>query len=141
VLRIEHWAPYPDTSHFRNHLLSPFLRKFPFLIEIFYWALTYWPYQLLRAASAKYISSNQARKSAIEETAGVNAERILNIEKWLGIGFEQSFQQFVLTECKKWVMNVMCASYLAHICVGILFLGYGYTYAASPLFLYTSADL
>jgi hypothetical protein len=58
----------------------------------------------------------------------------LDIEKWLGIAFEQRFQHFVLNSCKEWVMDAMCGFYLAHICVGILFLGYAYTYV-SPLIL------
>ncbi|KAH8773065.1 PAP2 superfamily-domain-containing protein [Hyaloscypha finlandica] len=128
TFRIKHWASYPETSRFRTGLLSRFFRKFPFILEILYWACTYWPYQLLRAASAKYISSSPERKSAIEETARENAVRILNAEEWLGIAFEHRFQQFVLTRCKTWVMDAMCALYLAHICVRILFLGYGYTY-------------
>lgn len=32
----------PDTTVFRDHFLSRVLRKFPFLVEAWYWALIYW---------------------------------------------------------------------------------------------------
>jgi hypothetical protein len=32
----------PNTAVFRNRLLSRLLRKFPFLVEAWYWALIYW---------------------------------------------------------------------------------------------------
>lgn len=32
----------PDTTVFRDRLLSRVLRKFPFLVECWYWALIYW---------------------------------------------------------------------------------------------------
>lgn len=32
----------PNTRVFRGHLLSRLLRKFPFLVEAWYWALIYW---------------------------------------------------------------------------------------------------
>jgi hypothetical protein len=35
-------APVPDTARFRGTLASRFLAHFPFLIEVWYWLLTYW---------------------------------------------------------------------------------------------------
>lgn len=32
----------PNTTVFRNRLLSRLLHKFPFLVEVWYWALIYW---------------------------------------------------------------------------------------------------
>lgn len=32
----------PNTAVFRNRFLSRLLRKFPFLVEAWYWALIYW---------------------------------------------------------------------------------------------------
>lgn len=125
---IEECIPHPDNSRFHNNLVSRFLRKFPFLIEIWYWALAYWPYQLMRARTAVWINSSQERHDAVFRLAKQNAIRILKAEQWLGIAVEQRWQQFLLTQCKPWVMTLLCDIYLAHITVGVTFLGYGYTY-------------
>ena len=40
----------PNTRVFRNRFLSRLLRKFPFLVEAWYWALIYWvccPYSII----------------------------------------------------------------------------------------------
>ncbi|CZR56861.1 uncharacterized protein PAC_06750 [Phialocephala subalpina] len=126
--RIERWLPHPDNSGLHGTLLSRFFRKFPFLLEIWYWALTYWPYQLLRARTAVWINRDPVRKAATFDFAKRNAIRVLDIEKWLGIDIEHSVQQFVLTRCKSWVMTLLCDVYVAHITVGVAFLGYAYTY-------------
>jgi len=125
---LKNWLPHPDTSPFHRTLLSRFLRKFPFLIEIWYWALTYWPYQLLRAWTAVWINSDPARKAAVAELAEQNALRILQAEKWMHIDVEHALQRFIIERCRPWVMTLLCDVYLAHITVGIAFLGYGYTY-------------
>ncbi|PQE25473.1 integral membrane protein [Rutstroemia sp. NJR-2017a BBW] len=109
------WLPHPDTSPFHRTLLSRFLRKFPFLIEIWYWALTYWPYQLLRARTAVWINSDPARKAAVAELAEQNALRILRVEKWLRVDVEYALQRFVMQRCRPWVMTLLCDVYLAHI--------------------------
>jgi hypothetical protein len=124
---IEDWLPHPDTHRFHNNILSRFLRKFPFLIEIWYWALTYWPYQFCRARSALYISATPAREAQITQMATINAVRILHIERKLGLAIEGPLQNFILTKCGPWFMKLLCRIYLAHIAVGIAFLGYGYT--------------
>jgi hypothetical protein len=37
------WSvPVPDTARFRGNLASRFLAFFPFLMEVWYWLLTYW---------------------------------------------------------------------------------------------------
>jgi hypothetical protein len=128
---IEDWLPHPETNRFHNNLFSRFLRKFPFLIEIWYWALTYWPYQLMRAKIALYISANPIREAEVKNIATNNAQRILNIERKLGLVIEEPLQNFILTKCRPWVMALLCRIYLAHIAVGIAFLGYGYTYVLS----------
>jgi len=124
---IQHWLRYPDTERFHMTLSSRVLRRLPFLIEILYWLLTYWPYQLLRAFTALQINSNKDHKHEVEKLAKNNAMRILRIERWLGMDFEHSLQQFVLKRCQAWVMTLLCDVYLAHITVGIAFIGYAYT--------------
>lgn len=128
---IEHCLPWPDNSRFHTNLVSRFLRKFPFLIEIWYWILIYWPYQTMRARTAVWINSSQERHDAVFHLAEQNAIRILKAERWLGIAVEQSWQQFLLTKCNPWVMTLLCDVYTAHIMVGLAFLGYGYTYSSS----------
>jgi hypothetical protein len=125
---IEYWLPHPDNLRFHDNIISRFLRKFPFLIEIWYWALTYWPYQLMRAETALWINSSAERREAVFKLAKHNAIRVLRIEESLGIAVEQRLQHFLLTKCKSSVMTLLCDIYLSHITVGIAFLGYGYTY-------------
>lgn len=38
----------PDTQQFEDRLLSRLLFKFPFLVEVWYWALVYWVRQVDR---------------------------------------------------------------------------------------------
>lgn len=59
----------PNTRVFKGRLLSRLLRKFPFLVECWYWALIYWVYQLGRAASAVMLVESTvdvARKHALQ---------------------------------------------------------------------------
>ncbi|KKA26536.1 hypothetical protein TD95_005187 [Thielaviopsis punctulata] len=111
------------------NLLGRFFHKFPFLIEIWYWNLTYWVYQLARAASARLIAGNQQ----IFERAQAHALAVLRTEQWLGIAIEQPFQHYVLTE-KPWLMTILSKVYYSHITVGVIFIGYMYRYTSPPTF-------
>ncbi len=124
---IKNWLRYPDNRQFHTYLFSRFLHKFPFLVEIGYWVLIYWPYQFMRARTAVWISSSPERKEAIFDIATKNAVRILKAEAWLGIDIEQRLQSFILNQCQPWVMKALCSIYVAHITVGLAFLGYSYT--------------
>lgn len=42
VLGVSWKVATPDTSIFQDRFLSRVLRKFPFLVECWYWALVYW---------------------------------------------------------------------------------------------------
>ena len=42
ILGLTRRVTSPNTAVFRNRLLSRLLRKFPFLVECWYWALIYW---------------------------------------------------------------------------------------------------
>lgn len=46
----------PNTSRFSNHLHSRLLQKFPFLIEMFYWIITYLCYRMTRVVSQAIFS-------------------------------------------------------------------------------------
>ena len=42
ILGLQRRICSPNTAIFQNRLLSRLLRKFPFLVECWYWALIYW---------------------------------------------------------------------------------------------------
>jgi len=59
----------PNSRRFKDYFLSRLLRKFPFLVEAWYWALIYWVYQLGRAFSAVTMvegTVNVARRHALQ---------------------------------------------------------------------------
>ncbi|KAF7299435.1 Integral membrane protein [Mycena indigotica] len=122
-----HAIPIPDNTCFRQRHTSRLLALFPFTIEIFYWLLTYWPYQLLRAASAVFINADPQRKAATIILAQAHASEIMAIESRLGVAIELQFQRFVL-RCHPMLMGFLKQLYLAHIAIGIAFLAYGFTY-------------
>lgn len=129
-------------SQFRDRLLSRFLAAFPFLVEIWYWLLTYWVrkcrqddspgerlnishqiYQLARAASAILIRGNET----IMLTAQTHALQVLWLEKKLGIDVEIAFQQAIL-ENMPILMDIFRTIYHLHIVVGVAFIVYAYTF-------------
>ena len=48
----------PSTSQFAHHLHSRILQKFPFLIEMFYWIITYLFYRMTKVLSQKIFSES-----------------------------------------------------------------------------------
>lgn len=65
----------PNTSRFANHIHSRILQKFPFLIEMFYWIITYLFYRMTKVISAAIFHQDK-----IWEVAQHNAIRILWFE-------------------------------------------------------------
>ncbi|KAF5027441.1 hypothetical protein F66182_462 [Fusarium sp. NRRL 66182] len=110
-------------------LLSRFFNTFPFLVEIWYWNLTYWIYQGLRALSARMIAGNEA----IFSNARDHAFQILRLESLFGLAVEQRFQSYVMHD-KFWLMPTLAKIYYSHISIGILFLIYTYTYLPPSTF-------
>ncbi|KAJ9245051.1 hypothetical protein DTO271D3_5377 [Paecilomyces variotii] len=80
----------PNTAVFRNRLLSRLLRRFPFLVECWYWALVYWTYQLGRAFTAVTLQEGTV------DVARRHALQIIEIEQKLGIFWEIGIQRFFL---------------------------------------------
>ncbi|KAK8219977.1 hypothetical protein M8818_000393 [Zalaria obscura] len=79
-----------DTKQFEDRMLSRLLRRFPFLVEVWYWALIYWVYQLGRAFTAVTIvqgTVHSARRHAVQ---------LIHLEQRLHIFWELSIQQFFL---------------------------------------------
>ncbi|KAA8646979.1 hypothetical protein EYZ11_000152 [Aspergillus tanneri] len=107
----------------RRTLQSRILAHFPFLLEIWYWVLTYWIYQGLRAFSARQIAGHKP----IFDTAECHAHQILVLERFLHVDIELSVQRFVLEKIP-WLMPVLAKIYYSHIVLGIMFLVYCYTF-------------
>ena len=79
----------PNTAVFRNRFLSRLLRRFPFLVEAWYWALIYWVYQLGRAFTAVTVvegTVHVARKHALQ---------LIALEQRWHIFWELPIQQFL----------------------------------------------
>ncbi|KAK8109700.1 hypothetical protein PG999_007837 [Apiospora kogelbergensis] len=79
--------------------LSRLLIKFPFLCEVWYWALIYWVYQLGRAVSALTLvegTVNVARRHGLQ---------VVHLEQQLGIFLEPAIQKLFLphTTLMPWI--------------------------------------
>ncbi|KAH8125689.1 hypothetical protein FP744_10002486 [Trichoderma asperellum] len=110
-------------------LLSWVFGTFPFLIEIWYWLLTYWIYQLSRAFTARAI----AGYPHIYALAKEHALQLLAVERVLRIDFEQSFQAHMLAN-HACVMPALQYIYHSHIIVGVVFIIYTYTVLPPAVF-------
>ncbi|KAF2110235.1 PAP2 superfamily-domain-containing protein [Lophiotrema nucula] len=113
----------PDNTIFHNNISSRFLSSFPFLIEIWYWNLSYWVYQSARAYSAHLIRHD----ARVHHLAEEHALSILRIEHCLGIDVELRIQQIIL-EHAPWLVTVLATIYYSHIMIGVCFIVYIYKY-------------
>ncbi|KAJ5328961.1 hypothetical protein N7452_009351 [Penicillium brevicompactum] len=121
LLGFKYEVPSPNTIVFQDRLLSRVLRKFPFLVECWYWALVYWTYQLGRAFTAVTLKDDTvdiARKHALQ---------LINIEVKLGIFFETAIQQSFLRHATRMVWINWIYSFI-HIPGTIAFLVWLYYY-------------
>jgi hypothetical protein len=119
----------PDNSRFRKNLTSRFLAAFPFLVEIGYWNLTYWIYQLARAVSAVKIRD----KISIHDESEGHAINILSFEQDYHFSIELSLQRWI-TEHTPWLFQILAAIYYSHIIVSVSFLVYAYTFFPRRVF-------
>ncbi|KAI0061083.1 hypothetical protein BV25DRAFT_788079 [Artomyces pyxidatus] len=109
-----------DTSRYADNWISRTVFRFPFLLEVLYWALTYWIYQIARAVSALLFidegTVDTARKHAIE---------LLELERRLGIQWENRIQEYVMSHA--WAIASLNRIYsFIHIPATIAFLAYFY---------------
>jgi len=72
----------PNTSRFANHYHSRLLQKFPFLIEMFYWILTYAFYRCTKILSEAIFSGR-----GIWDVAQDHALAILEFEQFSWLSF------------------------------------------------------
>lgn len=62
----------PNTHRFRNHWHSQFLQKFPFLIEMFYWALNYAVYSVTKSLAEKFYDGKGNGVVELAQTHGIS---------------------------------------------------------------------
>ncbi|KAG5990333.1 hypothetical protein E4U54_004134 [Claviceps lovelessii] len=102
ILGYERLVTSPNTLVFKDRFLSRVLRKFPFLVEAWYWALIYWVYQIGRAFTALALSQDTvdvARRHALE---------LIHVEQRLHILYEVPIQRFFLqhSTVMQWINRV-----------------------------------
>lgn len=115
-------------------LTSRFLAMFPFLMEVWYWLLTYWVYQIARACQALTMGANTR---SISER---HARQIISIQRWLHIDVELALQHFVMK--REWLLIFFNKTYaMVHIPATIAFMAYSYKYFHPQIFQSTRRTL
>ncbi|TAQ87736.1 hypothetical protein B7494_g3959 [Chlorociboria aeruginascens] len=121
----------PNTSRFADHVHSRILQKFPFLIEMFYWIITYAFYRCTKLASERIFAEN-----GIWEVAQDHGLAILEFEQfsWLSFLFpvrERDVQQWFMHGHQDF-LTVLNRSYaLIHIPGTVGFIAWWYYVAPS----------
>lgn len=103
----------PDNAKFRMNLTSRFLAMFPFLMEVWYWLLTYvfywqrstesladyryWVYQIARACQALTMGDST------RELSERHARQIIAIERFFHIDIELGLQRIVMNH--QWLLT------------------------------------
>ncbi|KAK7044753.1 PAP2 superfamily-domain-containing protein [Favolaschia claudopus] len=116
-----------NTAVWRNTRVSRFLRRFPFLVEVWYWLLVYWTYQLARAFTAVTLK---------DDTLAVSREHalsLIHLEQKLGVFVEPAVQGYVLA--RPALLGALNRIYsFIHIPGTITFLAWLYAVAPQQLF-------
>ena len=104
----------PNTSRFSDNLHSRILQKFPFLIEMFYWIITYLAYRLTK------VLSNLIFSKAIIDVARSHGLAVLEFEQfsWLSFLFpwkESDVQQWFMAGHQDLLTTLNRAYALIHI--------------------------
>jgi len=86
----EYQVTSPNTEIHKDRFLSRLLRQFPFLVEVWYWALIYWVYQLGRAFTAVTLQLSTV------DTARKHALQVIHLEQRLHMFVEGDIQQYFL---------------------------------------------
>ncbi|POS68793.1 integral membrane protein [Diaporthe helianthi] len=118
TLRLWKWEKKvitPNTEVFEDRLLSRVLRRLPFLVEAWYWALIYWVYQVGRAIGAL------AMDESTVDVARRHALQLIHLEQRLHIFVERPVQEWFLQHATlmRWTNR---AYSFVHIPGSILFL-------------------
>ncbi|KAJ6471227.1 PAP2 superfamily-domain-containing protein, partial [Mycena vitilis] len=116
-----------NTAVWRNTRLSRVLRRFPFLVEVWYWLLVYWTYQLALAFTAVTLK---------DDTLAVSREHalsLIHLEQKLGVFVELAVQGYVLA--RPALLGALKRIYsFIHIPGTITFLAWLYAAAPQTLF-------
>ncbi|WWC73802.1 uncharacterized protein I206_107774 [Kwoniella pini CBS 10737] len=124
----------PSNVKFRMNLFSRFLGMFPFLLEVWYWLLTYWIYQIARAMQALTMGSD------FRILAEKHAREIIAIEKFLHLDIELGLQKIVMN--RPWLLTLFNKTYaMVHIPATIAFMAYSYRYFSPLVFQSTRRTL
>ncbi|WWD20416.1 hypothetical protein CI109_104892 [Kwoniella shandongensis] len=124
----------PSNARFRMNLSSRFLAMFPFLLEVWYWLLTYWTYQIARAVQALTMGAD------FRSLAEKHARQIIAFEEWLHIDIELGLQHLVMRH--DWLLVFFNKTYaMVHIPATIAFFGYSYRYFSPHIFQSTRRTL
>jgi hypothetical protein len=105
----------PNTSRFANHFHSRIMQKFPFLMEMFYWIITFAFYRI-----SKILSQAVFSKTGIWDVAMDHALAILEFEQFSWLSFlwpvhERDVQQWFMHGHQSW-LTILNRSYaLIHI--------------------------
>ena len=104
----------PNTSQFANNFLSRILQKFPFLIEMFYWIITYLSYRMTKVISQGIFSEG------IWDLAQAHGLEILDFEQFGPLSFlfpiKEHSVQFWFMEGHQTALTVLNRAYaLIHI--------------------------
>ncbi|WVQ77536.1 hypothetical protein IAR50_007222 [Cryptococcus sp. DSM 104548] len=124
----------PGNERFRSRWTSRLLGMFPFLMEVWYWLLTYWIYQIARAMQALTMGAD------FRSLAEKHAREIIAIERWLRIDCELALQRFVMN--REWLLVFFNKTYaMVHIPATIAFMAYSYRYFSPFVFQSTRRTL
>ena len=104
----------PNSSRFSNHLHSRILQKFPFLIEMFYWVITYLFYRMTKVVSTRIFTSS------IIDVAQAHGLAVLDFEQFSWASFlfpwtEHSVQQWFMNRHQTGLTVLNRAYSLIHI--------------------------
>lgn len=121
----------PNSSRFKNHIHSRILQKLPFLVEMFYWIITYAAYHWTQQAAMEAFKGEE-----IWNVAEQHAVTIMNMEEhtWLRHFLpchEKTVQQFFMHGHQDALTFVNRAYSLVHIPGTIGFIGWYYYSAPS----------
>lgn len=86
----------PNSSRFSNHLHSRILQKFPFLVEMFYWIITYHFYRLTKILSEHIFSDS------VWDVAQQNGLLVLQFEQSSWLSFLFPYKEL---DTQQWFMS------------------------------------
>lgn len=107
----------PNSSRFANHLHSRILQKYPFLIEMFYWIITYLFYRMTARLSSVWYGGTEG----LWEVAQDHGIAILEIEAWaLGSGAVAGTERWTEWRVQHWFLDGVQAEDYRQILLTIL---------------------